>query len=220
MSRKRVIVGCLIATLFVLAVVVTIIAYDQKSQVADQYTNVAKNVENTIVKKEENKVNENITSQDNSDTNTVIQDDELDLTGDAYIAADAQDKDGNTITVKTENGKPMMMLFWNLTEENSMELLKDLQTYYDNYKDKVTFSAVAVVDFEQKADVEKFISENKIEVPVVYDSVDGSISKANNVSNVPTLLSINKKGEVINNLISNIDSDVIEANLDIISENF
>ena len=68
--------------------------------------------------------------------------------------------------------------------------------------------------------MEKYINENNISIPVVYDTKEGALVLENNITNFPTILMINKNGEIINTLTSEINDDIIEANLDILSENY
>lgn len=204
MKNKKLILGIAIAILLIAICVLGYVILEQnkagKVDLAKQSTDIAKKVENT------------------KNNNTV--EDELKLNGDKYNSADVTDKDNNTVTLEQEENKPMLMAFWNL---DSMEVLNTIQSFYENYGEKVTFSAVGVVDLteENKNTIDAFIGENNITIPVVYDSVEASASTANNVSAIPTVLIINKDGEVINTVKEdNINTDVIEANLDIVTENY
>ncbi len=204
MKNKKIILGIAIAILLIAACVLGYVILEQnkasKVDLAKQSTDIAKKVENT------------------KNNNTV--EDELKLNGDKYNSADVTDKDNNTVTLEQEENKPMLMAFWNL---DSMEVLNTIQSFYENYGEKVTFSAVGVVDLteENRNTIDAFIGENNITIPVVYDSVEASASTSNNVSAIPTVLIINKDGEVINTVKEdNINKDVIEANLDIVTENY
>ena len=209
MSKKRIFIGILIALLLIAGIAVNIIAMQGRKEIEENNkvsTNVVKDVNNNT----ENRV-PNTTL---ADIANVILEDELELGGDKYNPADVQDKDGNTVTLETEENKPMVILFWNDTEEGAIDALK--------YGDKITFSAVAVVDNseEAKQNIENIISENGITIPLAYDTIDASLSTANNVSKIPSAVIINKKGEIINTVTNDINQDVIEANLDIVTENY
>lgn len=217
MTKKRIIVFILIALLLISGIVVNIIAMqgrkelDKKDNIS---TNIAENVDNNI----ENKV----LNTSLADVSNIINEEDLELSGDKYNSFDVQDKDGNTVKLGLEENKPMVLLFWNNIEEVSVDALKLLQGYVEKYGEKVTFSSVAVIENsdEEKQDVEKVISENEITIPIVYDTEDGAASKANNISKIPSIVMINKKGEIINTVSDDINEDVIEANLDILVENF
>lgn len=223
MSKKRIVIFVLIALLLIAGIVVNIIAWKGREDIKkeqNQSTNIAENVDNTSENETSNNTFLN-NSLANTDLNNITEED-LELSGDKYNLADVQDKDGNTTTLELEENKPMIMLFWNTTEDVSIETLKNLQSFYDKYSEKITFASIVVADSfeENKSDVEKVVAENEITMPVYYDTIDASASKANNVSNVPSLVMINKKGEKINTVTEDINTDVIEANLDILSENY
>lgn len=134
--------------------------------------------------------------------------DELELRGDKFSGI-------------SEAGKPMIILYCNPKEESSMEAVKMLQNCYANYQEKVTFRVIVAMDNEEeKGSADSFIAENNIEIPVTYELVIDSESTANEISNVPTLLMVNKRGEKINSLIDHITEDAINANLDILTENY
>lgn len=217
MTKKRIIIGILIVLLLIAGIVVNIIAMQGRKQLSENNnmsTNFAENVNNS----DENKV----LNTTLADISNIISEDELELGGDKYNSADVQDKDGNNVTLDVEENKPMVILFWNSAEESAVDALKILQSNLEKYGEKITFSAVAVVDnFEEaKQEIENVIAENEITIPVVYDTVEASLSTANNVSKIPSVVIVNKKGEIINTVTEDINQDVIEANLDIIAENF
>jgi hypothetical protein len=195
-NKKMVIVFILIAILLVAGIVVNVIAIKEKNENAeDLSTNIANNVDNTI-------------------------DDDLELTGEKYNSADVTDENNKEVTVQTTENTPMVLIFWNHEEEKSIEAVKIVQSYYDKYSTKIDIKAVAEVDKNSKAKIISIASENNITMPIVYDTVDYSLSKANNVSKIPTILMINKNGEIINTLTDDINEDIIEANLDILAENY
>lgn len=204
-NKKTLITFILIGILLILAIAVNIIALNGKNEVKKNIqvqSNVSTEVENTV---EAN----------------VITEENLELTGEKYIEADV--KDANDIeTILEVKDNPMIIVFWNISNENSVEALKTVQAFYEDYSEKINFNCVTVIDEvkETKENVEKFISENNITMPIVYDSKDNSLIKANNVTKIPTILIINKNAEIINTLTNEINEDIVEANLDILSENY
>lgn len=163
-------------------------------------TIVARNVEKEELPK--NTIQNNVTPET----------DELELRGDMA---------GNKISAISEAGKPMIILYWNPKEESSMEAVKILQSFYANYNEQVTFRAIVAMDNEEeKESAGNFIAENNIEIPVMYENIIDAESTANEISNIPTLLMVNKRGEKINTMIDHITADAVEANLDILAENY
>lgn len=158
---------------------------------------------------------------DNENIKNEVQD-ELELRGNAYNPEEGTDVNGNKLSTIVEAGKPMIVLYWNTKEESGMEAVKMLQKYYADYKDSVTFMLIVAMDNEEedKTPAEEFIAENEIEIPVMYEVVLDPASTANEINNIPTLLVVNKHGEKINSMMDHITEDAIEANLDIIAENF
>jgi len=226
MSKKRIIIGIVIALLLIAGIGVNIIAMQGRKEIEQKQmasTNTAQNVDNTSKKEDtQNVVKNEATNNEENNENTMNE--ELELTGDKYNPADVIDKDGNTVTLETEENKPMVVLYWNAGNEGSIEALEVLQSFYDKYQEKVNFVAMAVVNNyeEEKANVETVLADKNITMLAYYDGVDGSSANANNVSNIPTLLVVNKNAEIINKVVDEVpkSADAVEANLDIITENF
>lgn len=210
--KKKIIICILIVALLALAIVVNLRAMQMKEDNKNSSTTMKQDVEKENGKDEA------------TDRNVDNRIEELELIGDKYKPEETMDKDGNTVSNELEEGRPMITLYWNTKEDSSKEALKILQIFYSQskYVEKINFSAVAVVENfeEEKSEIENFIAENNIEVPVVYKTATNSEGMENDIANIPTLLVVNKKGEVINNMMNNITADSIEANLDIISENY
>lgn len=227
MSKKRIIIGILIALLLIAGIGVNIIAMQGRKEINEKQqnsTNAVQNVDNTSKKEDtKNAVKDEVTNNEENNEN-IMTEEELELTGDKYNPSDVIDKDGNTVTLETEENKPMVILYWNTENEGSIEALEVLQSFYDKYQEKVNFVSMAVVNNyeEEKSNVETVLTDKNINMPAYYDAVDGSCANANNVSNIPTLLVVNKNAEVINKIVDEVpkSADAVEANLDIITENF
>lgn len=205
-NKKTVIIFILIGILLISGIVVNIIALNGKNEL-----------------KENNQVQTNLSTEvGNIVENNIVTEEDLELIGEKYVAADVKDTNNNETKLETEEDKPMILVFWNTSNANSTEVLKVVQAFYESYSDKVKFNCVAVIDEvnEDKEKVEKFMSENNITIPLVYDTADNSFTTANNVTKIPTILIINKNSEIINTLTDEINEDIVEANLDILSENY
>ena len=205
-NKKTVITFVLIGVLLTLAIVVNIIALSGKNEIKENHqtqTNLSTEFENIV-------------------ENNVITEEDLELVGEKYVPADVKDTNNNDTILEAEEDKPMILVFWNTSNVNSIEALKVIQSFYEKYNDNVKFSSVAVIDEfnENKEKVENFITENNITIPIMYDTVNNSLTTANNITKIPTILMINKNAEIINTLADEINEDIIEANLDILSENY
>lgn len=201
-NKKTIITFILIALLLIVAIIVNIIALNGKNKIAKSKE------ENVILSTEtENKVE-----------NDIITEEDLELRGDKFVGSVVKDVNDNQIILEPKEDIPMVVILTDFSNEQSAQVLKISQTYYESYKEKVEFTCVVVNQQIEK--VEKYINENNISIPVVYDTKESALVLENDITNFPTILMINKNGEIINTLTSEINDDIIEANLDILSENY
>lgn len=213
MTKKKIIIIASVILLIIVGIVIYIVTVNNKN--ADELiTQYEKNVQDS------NSSFLNTSLADNSIGN--ITEEDLELTGDKYVSADVQDISGNVVTLELKENRPMIMLFIDINNLESINALICLQQFYDEYKDNVDFVATIVADDFEEANegVQKIIEENQITIPFVFDTVENALSMVNNMINMPSLVMINKKGEIINSIFNNINEDAIGANLDIISENY
>lgn len=123
-------------------------------------------------------------------------------------------KEDNTETTLSEfSGKPVMLLFWNSENEDSINVLKKVNEIYKNYDGKIEFLMVST---------SKEIPENlknEISVNVYYD-LNNEYQTKYNVEIVPTMVYIDKENKIMNAKSGVPSSDAIEANLDILADNF
>ena len=127
------------------------------------------------------------------------------------------------ITIYKEDGKeeklsdykdmPIMILFWNEKNEDSVEDLKKVDKLYSKYEDKIKFFMINTSDKTN----EKL--KNEISIEIYYDTYKEA-EKKYGIEEVPTLIYINKGNEVFNAKTGFTTVDALEANLDILSENF
>lgn len=145
----------------------------------------------------------------------------LDLTGEKYIPSKIYDEQNNEIKLSEYSDKPMAVLFFNTTELATTNVIEILQKHYDTYKDKINFVNICVIDgvTETKEDVKEFINSKSITMPILYDT-DYLAKNEYNIDVIPTIVFINKNNEIINTISGEKNEDVIQANLDILSENY
>lgn len=127
------------------------------------------------------------------------------------------DESGAEVSLDSFSGKPVFILFWQTSQEDSIEMLKTLNTVYEKYKDDVIF--LSVVDIASKAEVQTIVQENVIQIPMYYDQ-DLAASLAYNITNYPTSIIKDKNNNVVNTKVGKMEEDTILANLDILAENF
>lgn len=123
-------------------------------------------------------------------------------------------KEDNTETTLSEfSGKPVMLLFWNSENEDSINVLKKVNEIYKNYDAKIEFLMVSTSK-EIPEDL-----KNEISVNVYYD-LNNEYQTKYNVEIVPTMVYIDKENKIMNAKSGVPSSDAIEANLDILADNF
>ena len=161
--------------------------------------------------------NENTKSNEVIEENTI----DLELTGEEYSPSKVYKEDNTEIALSDFSDKPMALLFFNTTEIEASKSVRILQKYYDNYKEKINFVNISVIDgvTETKEDIKEFLERNNITIPVLYDT-EYLAKNEYKIESIPTFVFINKNNEIINTISTDINEDVIEANLDIIAENY
>lgn len=129
-----------------------------------------------------------------------------------YTDFSLEDEEGNIIKLSDYQNHPVMVLFLNYENEDSVEMLKRVNEQYDVYKDTIQFIAIQVNGQEQT-------NLQDIKVPIYYDKNE-EVVKMYNVAEFPTMLYINKENEIFNSKTGLTSVDALTANLDILSENF
>lgn len=127
------------------------------------------------------------------------------------------DENGNIVSLDSFSGKPVFILFWQVSELDSVEMLKVLNDVYTKYSEKVIF--LSVTDLANKTDAQKIVQDNNIQVPIYYEE-NSAGSTAYNVTNYPTAIIKDKNNNIVNQKVGQMEEDTILANLDILSENY
>lgn len=127
------------------------------------------------------------------------------------------DENGNVVSLDSFSGKPVFILFWQVSELDSVEMLKVLNDVYTKYSKKVIF--LSVTNLASKADAQKIVQDNDIQVPIYYEE-NSAGSTAYNVTNYPTAIIKDKNNNIVNQKVGQMEEDTILANLDILSENY
>lgn len=127
------------------------------------------------------------------------------------------DENGNVVSLDSFSGKPVFILFWQVSELDSVEMLKVLNDVYTKYSEKVIF--LSVTDLTNKTDAQKIVQDNNIQVPIYYEE-NSAGSTAYNVTNYPTAIIKDKNNNIVNQKVGQMEEDTILANLDILSENY
>lgn len=102
---------------------------------------------------------------------------------------------GSTSSLSDYKGKAnVILMFWTI---NGMYCSYELEGLRDRYAElqKNGFEVIAMNIKEQGAKVQNFVSEEKIQFPVLLDT-DGKVSKMYAVRGLPVFLIIDKQGQI------------------------
>lgn len=121
-------------------------------------------------------------------------------------------EDGTEVKLSDSKGKPVMLLFWNEENEDSVAVLEKVESLYKNYNDVINFYMIST-----SQNVSQKIKE-KLSIDIYYD-VDGLAQEKYNVEELPSMIYINRKNEVFNAKSGFTSTDALEANLEILYDN-
>lgn len=136
-----------------------------------------------------------------------------DVEGVSYQDITVYAEDESEIKLSEYSETPIMLLFWNPENEDSVEVLKKVNTKYGDYKEKIKFLMIST-----SKEIPEEI-KNEISMEIYYD-LNNECQEKYNVATIPTMVYIDDNNEVINAKSGVPSNDAIEANLDIISNNF
>ncbi len=131
------------------------------------------------------------------------------------------DKENKLIELEEYKDKPIVILFWQANNTKSVELLKSINSKYEEYKDKIVFLPVSMTDGKTESieSVENFLSISEITIPMYYD-LDKDAASIYNITEVPTFVFVKKDNTILNKKEGNISEDALLASLDILAENY
>lgn len=220
-EKKNIILLIFAVIFFVIALVFFLWSFFGEHNTNIQIGDIISN--NSIMKNEDINKNSNVNEASKEIENG--SDNEVDNSGNTEVSntQDVENISYTDITVYSENnteislsqysGKPVMLLFWNPENEDSVSVLKKVNEMHDKYIDKVEFLMIST---------SKNIPEdlkNDISIDIYYD-LNNEYQTKYNVEVIPTMIYIDKENTVMNAKSGVPSSDAIEANLDILADNF
>ena len=123
-------------------------------------------------------------------------------------------KDDNTKVKLSEYADtPTMLLFFNPDVEDSMTVLKKVEDMYKDYEDKINFFMI-----NTGKDVDENLKD-EYSIEIFYD-FDKTAQKEYNIKVMPSMIYIDEANEILNAKSGVVSTDALEANLDILSNNF
>jgi len=108
-----------------------------------------------------------------------------------------QDASGKKLTEKDFNGKPTVYYAWASWCPDCQQELPILNTLKEKYGDKVEFVGVAMIS--QKEPIEngkKYLKEHSLSLNY-YSDVDSSFQKYHEITEIPTLIFVDKDGNIV-----------------------
>lgn len=165
--------------------------------------------------------NEKSELDNNENLNTVSESKESDFSGDAYNPISVYDETKKEVSLDDFGKGPLAMVFFDNSEE-SLDALRIFADYEESYSGKVTIIGIYVpkTSDEDFSSIKQELVEKDIYLNNILFDKDYSANNQYSVITLPSLLFINKNGEIINTVTSAINQDVVNANLDILAENY
>jgi len=102
------------------------------------------------------------------------------------------DIEGNTVNLKKQKGKVVLLNFWATWCPSCVAEMPDFQKLYTDYGDSIAFLFIAR---DEKKKVIKFMDRKKYDFPVYFES--GFTPKILYSKSIPTTYIIDKKGKII-----------------------
>ena len=167
---------------------------------------------------EETNLKNNVASQNNLENEIEIEQIEEDKNKSKTKSIDAEyvqfsvyDKDGNSVSLLDYKDSPVMIVFFNKNNKDSIEFINNIDEVYEKYKDVVNFILI---------DTENGMNQNyDVQIPIYYDK-DKEAVDAYNITELPAMICINDQNEVFNAKVGIPSKDALEANLDILAKNY
>lgn len=122
-------------------------------------------------------------------------------------------EDRSEVKLSDYKDKAAMILFWSPENEDSVAVLKKVDSMYEKYKDKINFF---MINTSEKTDENL---KKEISMEIFYDLYkEGSVKY--NIEEIPSMIYITENNEIFNAKSGFTTTDALEANLDLISNNY
>jgi len=128
-----------------------------------------------------------------------------------YSDATIYKKDRTEVKISSFSGKETVLLFWDTSNEDSVQMVQRLSSLYEQYKDNVNF---VLINTSQEFD-----DEMQEKLPFeIYNDFYQEATRNMEITDVPTIIYLRANNEVFQSKYGLSTTDAIEANLDIILE--
>lgn len=136
-----------------------------------------------------------------------------DLEGITYVDFSFEDNSGNLVKLSESKDMATVVCFWNPDNQDSVDVLKKIDAMNEKYEETIKFYMINTSD-EMPEDL-----KNGLSIDVYYDKLKEGTSKFY-ITEVPSIIYIQKNNEVLHAKAGLTSTDALEANFDILSENF
>jgi len=116
----------------------------------------------------------------------------------------------DSLTVNATINKPIIINFWASWCGPCRVEMKNIETIWKKYEGKVLIIGIATQDTQEA--VENFVSDMSITYPISLDS-SSSIAREYQISQIPTTIFVDSKGNIHKRSIGTISEEFIEKTL-------
>lgn len=121
--------------------------------------------------------------------------------------------DNEEIRFSDYKDKAAMLLFFNPNNPESIEVLDKVELIYSEYEESIEFFMINTAEEIRESLNDKYTIE-------IYYDLDKDATTKYNITELPSMIYIDSSNEVFNAKTGFTTTDALEANLDILSENF
>lgn len=179
--------------------------------ISNQVKNESSIIQNEVGQ-EKNINNETINEEiDNSESSEVSRTEDVENI--SYTDITIYNENNDEVSLSKFSDNSVMILFWNPENEDSVDVLKKVNNLYEKYKDKIEFLMISTAK-----DIPESI-KGEISMDIYYD-LNNEYQEKYNVQIIPTMIYIYKDNSIMNAKSGIPSSDAIEANLDLLADNF
>lgn len=214
-DKKNIILLIFAVVFFIIAVMFFIWSFfgehNTNINIGDIDDNISSITQNKAV--QENTVNNEIINEeiDNSESKDISNTEDIENI--SYTDITIYNENNEEISLSEFADTSVMMLFWNSQNEDSVEVLKKVNNLYEKYKEKVKFLMIST-----SGDISENI-KSELSMDIYYD-LNNEYQEKYNIQKIPTMIYIYKDNSIMNAKSGIPSNDAIEANLDILSDNF
>jgi len=106
-----------------------------------------------------------------------------------------QTVDGKTVSLSDFRGRKLGLIFWASWNNGSHPAMLSMGMLYRSHEPTSNYDIVAICVGDEKADVQKFLAEQSVTMPVVLDPSEET-ARAFHVRSIPSVVVVDQAGKV------------------------